>query len=553
MKKEIIINSTLNEVRIAITEDNRLAEFFIELPDRQKTIGNIYYGRVNKIIQGINAAFVDIGFKQDAFLHFSDVDDSLENIFADDDENLTTFDDEEDENEDDFSFLIDTEEQKNADAKNKKNQVKAKQVPEQDNPNTVFKTKKAGDIQINLEVGQEIIVQVVREAYQAKGVKVTTRIGLPGRYVVLLPNDKSIGISRKISNFKERRRLRTLARSVLPAGFGCIIRTAASLISEDELRRDWESLLTIWREIEQKIKKSASPLLLYQDMPMAMSVIRDLFNSKIDRVNIDSKKLHKEITNYLRINSPEYLDKVELYNGKEAIFDAFGVAKDLEKTYHRKVLLQSGGSIVIEQTEAMLVIDVNSGRSVSEREQEKNAFHTNLEAIKEIARQIRLRDNGGMILIDCIDMAEERHRKKIYIEMRKELSRDRAKTVAYPLTQLNILQITRQRISQNITEKVSEICPTCQGSGRVISKAVFVNAIERWLKNFRAYSKEFRLILITNSHVIPYLTEGAISRISRLMIKYFVKIKIQHDDNIRVGEFRIFSVKQQKDITQDYN
>lgn len=527
MEKNIIINATLNEVRIAITEDGRLAELFIELPDKEKSIGNIYLGKVNRIVQNINAAFIDIGQNQDAFLHFSDIDDKLEDSLID---------------------HFDNTEHKSK----KKIKGQSKELSQEYKEYAVFSTKRTGNIKINLEPKQNIIVQVIREAYSSKGVRVTSRIGIPGRYVVLLPNENVIGISKKISSFQEKRRLRKLAKMILPEGYGCIIRTVAEGKSVKELKKDWESLIKIWEEIKEKVNKADKPMLLYQDMPLATSVIRDLFTEEVKRVYIDSKKLYKEITNYLKWASPALLEKVELFSEKVPIFDKFNIEKELELTYKKKVPLPSGGSLVIDYTEAMVVIDVNSGRSVQEKIQEKNALKTNLEASKEIARQLRLRDIGGMILIDFIDMSEEANRIKVYKYLKKEMQRDRAKTVVYPLTQLCICQVTRQRVNQNIGEKMSEECPVCLGSGRVASKAVLLNSIERWLKNFRANCREFRLILYVNPHIASYLTEGTISRLSKLMIKYFVKIKVQQSEHINIDHFKFYSVKREKDITQDY-
>ncbi len=564
MKKEIIINSTINEVRVAITEDGKLAEFFIELQDKERFIGNIYLGKVSKIAQGINAAFINVGMGNDAFLHFSDVDESLENSII---------------TEEDDSEEIDG---KSANKQNKKAQpksVKSKQPAKSTKdtksarntkstrntkPNTrtkaasndssniaTFQTKRSGHIQINIKPKQDLLVQVVREAYGNKGVKVTSKIAIPGRYVVLLPYDSMIGVSKKIYSYQERRRLRSLARNVLPQGFGCIIRTAARGKSEDELRTDWKNLLNTWKEIEKKIEKVQSPCIVYQDMHLATHVIRDLFTPQVKRVIIDSKKLYKEITNYLKWASPNLVKKVEYYNKSEPIFDNFGIAKELSQTYKRKVFLQSGGSIVIDQTEAMVVIDVNSGRS-KESNQEKNALNTNMEAAREIAKQMRLRDFGGMIIVDFIDMSLESNRRKLFFEMKRELARDRAKTVIYPVSQLGLIQMTRQRINQNIVEKISETCPMCAGSGRVTSKVVLINTIERWLKNFRANSREFRLQLTVHPKIAEYLTDGTISRISKFMIKYFVKIKIQQSDHVGIGQFKFYSIRKQKDITKDY-
>ena len=550
MKKEIIINSTMNEERIAITEEGKLAELFIELPDKERSIGNIYLGKVTRIVQGINAAFIDIGLKQDAFLHFSDVDESMENLIVDEEEDVQT----------NPQPKKNPRRKKGAKiAENNENQLDDNSVafrqnmPAKDNSKSVsFSTKKLGKFSINLEPKQEVIVQIVREAYSSKGVKVTTKIGLPGRYTVLLPFETSIGISKKIVSYPERKRLRYLARTVLPKEYGCIIRTAAMFKNDAELLNDWKSLLDNWNEIKEKIKKQEKPGLVYQDLHIATSVIRDLFTTDVKRVIVDSKKLYKEIITYLKSFSPHLISKVEQYNGKLPIFDHFGIEKELETTYMRKVNLPSGGSVVIDQTEAMVIVDVNSGRSTSDDQHEQNAFLTNLEAVREIARQIRLRDIGGMVLVDMIDINKSKNRKRIFDEMRNELNRDRAKTMVYPLTQLCILQITRQRINQNIGEKISEECPMCQGTGRITSKSVIINAIERWLKNFRINSREFRLILHVHPHIATFLSEGTLSRASRLMIKYFVKIKIQQSDHLRIDDFRFFSVRNQKDITQDY-
>jgi ribonuclease G len=543
MKKEIYINSALNEVRVAITEDGQLAEFFIELPNKERYIGNIYYGRVNKVVPGINAAFIDIGLNQDAFLHFSDVDESLENIVTDED------DDEEE---------AEIAEVETADKQTEQNKQLKKGAPNNGNRdkggkngNFTFQTKRSGTVLINLEEGQEVIVQVTREAYHNKGVKVTTKIALPGRYLVLLPSDELLGVSKKISIYQERRRLRGIARQITQKKYGCIIRTAAKGKNEDDLRNDWEDLLESWREIEGRIHASEKPGLVYQDLQLAKSIVRDLFTNQVQRIVIDSKKLFKEIQTYIRRVSPQMEGKIELYSGEKNIFEQFGVERELLKTYKRKVSMKGGGDIVIDQTEAMTVIDVNSGRS-SESNQEQNALGTNLEAAREVARQVRLRDLGGIIIVDFIDMQQENNRKKLFNEMKKEVMRDRAKTVIYPLSQLGLLQMTRQRINQNIVEKITDTCPMCRGTGRITSKAVLMNDIERWLRSFRKKSREFRLVLHLHPSVAEYITEGAISILAKLMIKYFVKIKIKQTESVKVDEFKFYSIKQQKDITNDY-
>ncbi|HPO63322.1 MAG TPA: Rne/Rng family ribonuclease [Candidatus Kapabacteria bacterium] len=546
MKKQIIINSTLDEVRIAITEDEQLAELFIDMPDKHRSIGNIYLGRVNNIVQSLNAAFINIGLKQDAFLHFSDIDESLENVITEEDEDIF-----------DLSPTDSKSETSKVDKKlNKETAVALRKVKQANSLQTdnlaSFSTKKHRDIKINIEQKQDIIVQVTRESFGTKGAKVTTKIGIPGRYLVLLPFDKLLGVSKKIQSYQERKRIRAIAKPVINSEYGCIIRTASKGMDENEIRRDWNQLVAIWKEIEKKVKKLNAPAMLYQDMHIATGTIRDLLSDDVTKVVIDSKKIYKDLYSYVKSFSPQDAEKIEYYSDKKPIFETYGVEKELENTYKRKINLQSGGSIIVDQTEAMFVIDVNSGRSVSESQQEKTSFKTNLEAAKEIARQIRLRDLGGMIIVDFIDMVIPENQKKLFMYLKKEMRRDRARTTIYPLTKLGLMQLTRQRINQNISEKLSQKCPMCNGTGRIPSKAVLMNTIERWLKKFRVKSKEFKLILEVHPHVASYFTEGTLSKITRLMLKYFTKIKIQQNDRMNINQFRFYSVKQDKDITNEY-
>lgn len=285
MKKEIIINSTLNEERIAITEDGKLAELFIELPDKEKSIGNIYLGKVTRIVQGINAAFIDIGLKQDAFLHFSDVDESMENLITDEEDAAKT------KQNNRGKKKIRGEKSNNIEKNDDTlSEILRKNINQNTNSGIIYQTKKLGKFTINLQPGQNVIVQIVREAYSSKGVKVTTKIGIPGRYTVLLPFDTVIGISKKINIFQERKRLRQLARMVIPKDYGCIIRTAAMNKNDQELLNDFKSLLDIWNDIKEKLTKMDKPGLLYQDLEIATSIIRDLFTNDVKRVIVDSKK-----------------------------------------------------------------------------------------------------------------------------------------------------------------------------------------------------------------------------------------------------------------------
>ncbi|TAK50824.1 MAG: Rne/Rng family ribonuclease, partial [Bacteroidetes bacterium] len=357
---------------------------------------------------------------------------------------------------------------------------------------------------------------------------------------------------KKIPNFREKRRLRRIVKSILPEGFGVIIRTVASERDEAALRQDIEKLVETWREIEKKIKVDKPPTLLYKDMSTTSHVIRDLFTDSVERVVTDSRRLFKDIRSYLEQNSPHLLDKVELYKDREPIFDAYGVEKEITTSLGRKVWLKSGGYIIIEQTEAMVVVDVNSGRYAAKREQEQNSLRTNLEASRELCRQLRLRDIGGIIVVDFIDLEDEVSRKKVYDELRKEFRRDRAKVTVLPMTEFGLVQVTRQRIRQSVLHSFSEPCPVCGGAGLVQSKATVLNHLERWLRRFTSEGRELKLILKVHPSFAKYLKEGTWSRIRKFMFRYLVLIKIEEDPKIQVSEYRFFSVKQNKDITESF-
>lgn len=553
MKKEIFIQSTLHEIRVAITENNRLAELFWELPEKERNVSNIYLGRVQRIIQGMNAAFVDIGQKQDAFLHFSDVGDLLEETENDTDEQD---DGEAPDGMEDDENLTETA----AVALRKKN------LQNSDFLLPTFATKRSGQVTINLEPGQWVLVQVTREAYGSKGLRVTTKISLPGRYLVLLPFSPSIGVSKKIWNMPERKRLRTIARSILPEGVGCIVRTEAQEQDDESFRKDLEDLRAKWLSIQTNVQElGEQPGLVYRDISMAQSLIRDLLTADVQHVTIDSRKLYTGIRTYAEWAAPRLAPRIRLYTGTTPLFDAFGLKNEIERSYSRIVGLPSGGYLVIDHTEAMTVIDVNSGRYAPDRDQETNSLRTNIEAVREIARQLRIRDIGGMIVIDCIDLQDERNRRRLVEEMHREIQPDRAQVVVYPLTQLGLMQLTRKRVRQNIQQIVSQPCATCNGTGYVPSKSLIIAAIERWLKFFHHAQKtserskhpvqqprEYKLVLRVHPTIASELRDGTMSTLARFMIKFFVKISLEHDEKIPVEHFRFFSVRRQRDITNEY-
>lgn len=542
MKKEIIINATSEkEIRIAITEDGKLVELFVESPEKERMVGDIYVGKVAKVMPGIQASFIDIGLQQDAFLHFSDIGDSLSeyNSLLEEDTEVDTEE-------------IEEEPQNNVQSP-PNNGTEVATVVEAPVTKPADRRDRRSRPHINLTKGQEIIVQIIKEPVGKKGVRVTTEVSLPGRFLVLLPFDGKIGVSKKISSFKEKRRLRKIVRSILPPSFGVIIRTNAENQDEKLLVQDLEALLHTWHEIEKTVKEESAPALLYKDMATTSSVIRDLFREDVERVVVDNKKLYKEIKAYVKMFSPNMVEKIEHYNRREPIFDANGVEKEIATTLARKVWLKSGGYLIIDHTEAMTVIDVNSGRYAAKQEQELNSLRTDLEAAREICRQIRLRDLGGIIVVDFIDVEDEKNKKKIYDEVKKEFRKDRAKATILPLTEFCLMQITRQRVRQSIIHSFTEPCPVCGGSGLIQSKTTIVSQIERWIRRFKSESRERRLTLHVHPKLAEYLTEGTFNRLRRIMWRFFVLIKLEEDKTLAIDEFQFISRKTGNDITAQYS
>lgn len=526
MVKEIIINSSSSQNRVAITEDGNLVDFFVDHPEKRRMVGDIYLGKVARILPGIKAAFIDIGMKHDAFLHFSDIGDRLEGLqsILDDDSELDDMADEVTEH--------------NPPARNNQQQVDEQVRREPFIP--------------KLHKGQEILIQITKEPVGNKGVRVTSAISLPGRFCVLLPFDNKIGISKKIAEFKERRRLKSIAKGILPENCGLIIRTAAKEQSEESLSDDLKYLVKTWEDIQSGAKSETPPSLLYQDLSTTSSVIRDLFTPDISKVFIDSRKLYKQIKGYVHLVQPALGDKIELFRESQSIFESFKIDEQIKTLMGRKVMLPSGGYLIIDHTEAMVVVDVNSGRYAAKKEQELNSLKTDLEAAREVARQLRLRDIGGLIVCDFIDLEDDKNRKKIYDELKKEFRKDRAKVSVLPMTDFGIIQITRQRIRENILHTMNEVCPFCNGTGLLTKKSNLMHEIETWLKRFKSQSSEKFLILNVHPSLGIRLREGKVKKITKMQFKYFVKIKLIEDENFNPATFRFMSAKTGKDITADY-
>lgn len=532
MLKEIIISSNTSQNRIAITEERKLVDFFIDHPEKSRMVGNIYLGKVARVLPGIRAAFIDIGLKHDGFLHFSDIGDSLqENLNFVDDDFIAEVD--EDDPKSEKSEKDKQEKPKHPRNKSEKNELKNKQIPK-------------------LKKGQEILVQILKEPVKGKGVRVSTSISIPGRFCVLIPHENQIGISRKISDYKERRRLKSLARSIIPANCGLIIRTASKDQSEEALRADLNYLVKTWEQVQESVRKNSPPFLVYEDLSTTISVIRDLFTTDVTNIFIDSKKLFKEIKTYINSNQPQLVDKVNLYKSSIPIYEEFKIEEQIKGIMNRKVDLPSGGYLFIEHTEAMTVIDVNSGRYAAKKEQELNSLKTDLESAREIARQLRLRDIGGLVVIDFIDLEEDKNRKKIFDELKKEFKRDRAKIAMLPMTDFGLMQITRERIRENILQSTHELCPYCNGTGILQKKSNVIHAIDHWLKKYKNDGSRQSIRLIVHSSLGLKLRDGMVSTIKKLQLKYFIRIKLEEKTDINPQAFRIIDVKTGQEITKDY-
>ena len=504
MNKEIFISESMGESRIAIIEDGTLVEVYIEKQDHQRMVGNIYNGIVENVLPGMQAAFVDIGYDINAFLPFSEIENPA--LLSDYDEGV--------------------------DEKDKKRKNNKRPNHKRNDSN----------VSVNLKTGQNIYVQVIKEAFAGKGPRVTTEIALPGRLLVLVPNSNYVGISKKIWDKYERRRLKKIVSAMKEKGMGVIVRTVAEGKSDDVIKKDYSSLIANWKSVNSKNSNKKAPSLAYEDLETASSVIRDLFTPDITKICIDSKKLFKKLSSYLNDVSPNMANRLEHYRKREPLFEIMGIENELDKLLRPKVWLKSGGHLIIEKTEAMVVVDVNSGKFVGKKNHEQNSVKINLEACREIARQLRLRDLSGLVVIDFIDMREESNRKKIYYELRKELKKDRAKVAISPISDFGLLEMTRQRIRLSLLDSMSEECPTCKGSGRIMSKETLVTRIDFWLRRYKLKNRKFRLQLQVHPEIADFLNNNK-KALRGLMWQNFTYIKTIANNTIGRDEFKFFDSK----------
>lgn len=510
MKRELIINSTTAETRIALVEDGSLVNLFVEFPDAERNVGDIYKGVVRKVLPGMQASFVHIGWEIDGFIHFSDL----------------------------FQSAVDMAE--------------GTDMEEVTQPEKREGRKRAWKPRAELKNGQEILVQVIKEPLGTKGPRLTSQISLPGRFLVLVPGDNMVGVSKRIPEFKERKRLKNILKEIRPEGFGLICRTIGEGKTDAEVRHDLNTLMRLWRMIESKIETAPAPSRVHKEAPLTSSIIRDLFGPDVDRVVIDEKRLYREIRTYVRAVARPLLDRVQFHEGPGPVFDLFNIEQEIEKGLSRRVWFGGGSYLIIEQTEAVVTIDVNSGRFVGKEEQEENNLRVNLKACREIARQIRLRDLGGIIIIDFIDMYGDANRKKVYDAMHQALSTDRAKWDLAPISQFGILEMTRQRTKSSLVHAFNEPCPTCNGSGLIESKETVVTRLQSWVRRFRAATGEMGLTIKAHPVIVDYITQGLRSHLRRIMWDSLLYIKLEPDSSLKIDEFKGYSWKQKRDVTDQF-
>jgi ribonuclease G len=563
LKREILINGSQRETRVAILEDDRLVELLVDRPDHRRTVGDIYLGRVEAVLPGIQAAFVDIGQEKSAFLHASDLLEPDEDEEPADEEEAEDPPGAESPNPGPEAAEGVVEESpperkapwRSRDRRRRRGNGGAGERPDNEPRQREISPRRAlPNIQDILKKGQTLPVQVTKEPIGTKGCRVTAQISLPGRFLVYMPYASKVGVSRKIESREQRAKLREMVSKLLPqdAG-GVIVRTVAEGVTEEHFRREIDSLLSLWKKINRK--KSfvrRAPALLQRETSLTRGIIRDLFSSKVDALHVDMKELYNEIEQYLQQIDPELMSRVHLYTDATPLFDKFDIESEIRDIFKARVELPTGGSLVIQPTEALISIDVNTGRYTGKKDPEKTILRTNLEAAREIARQIRLRDIGGIIVCDFIDMETRTNRDKVLQELRTHLGRDRARTKALAVSELGLVEMTRQRVRPSLWHSMTTDCPTCAGTGRVFTPEVVSRRLERALKRAGHERRERQLSVRLHPEVALYLLEEEPRLLQTLTKLTGVDIELRDDPMMRLDEFRLMSRPAGRDVTDLY-
>ena len=489
MASELIINVTFNEIRMAFLENGIPVEFFIERKNDKNMVGNIHKGKVVRIVPGMDAAFVDVGLEKSAFLYVGDI-------------------------------LLD-------------------RAMYEEYEDTDFVPQVNERIEGVLEEGQEIIVQVSREPIGQKGTRVTSKITLPGRLLVLMPSTQHIGVSRRIEQEEERKRLANVLKEICPKGFGLIARTASEGKNEEELASDLNFLQRIWESIQKKAKHVRAPSILHQDLGMILRVIRDLHSHNLKRIVVDDESVFLKVKEFLKEYLPEEGCEAVCFNEKDPVFEAFGIEIDIAKLTQKKIWLKSGGYIVFDSTEALTVIDVNTGRYLGRKDLEDTILRTNLEAVKEIAYQIRLRNIGGIIVVDFIDMERKESREMVFQTLVDALKKDRIKTFAYPISEIGLVQITRKRTRHNIVNMLTEMCPNCDGVSYIKSRYTVCYEVLRELLSLCRKEGGKKVNLYLAPEVASFIYEEEKNSIEHIENTYETKINIIANPALSINRFHI--------------
>lgn len=506
MDKELIINAKPTSVDIALLEDGRLVELHQQRTKSNFSVGDIFLGRIRKLMPGLNAAFVDIGHRKDAFLHYTDLGPKLRSL---------------------TKYTADS--------------IKGVQKnPMLDTFEFEPEIVKTGKIDQVLSKRQPLLVQILKEPISTKGPRLSCEITIPGRYMVLTPFSNSIAISKKISNADERKRLQVLISSIRPKNFGIIVRTASEGKKVADLHDEMRSLISKWEEMHAQLVSQQHPDKLLSEIDRTSSILRDVLNESFNKIVVDDKAMYKNIKNYMANIAPDQVSIVQGHRSRKPIFDAYGVNRQIKASFGKTATMPSGAYLVIESTEAMHVIDVNSGPKMQRRDQEASALAVNLEAAKEIARQLRLRDIGGLIIIDFIDMRQQQNKQKLVTAMRQYMKKDRAQHTILQLSKFGLMQITRQRVKPEVKINTAEICPTCEGSGTVNPTILLTDQIDRDLEFIINSHPDVKITLQVHPYVCAYLRKGMPSIQHRWYLKYRKWIKITEESDFAVTKYKFF-------------
>ena len=494
MTSELIIDVKEKEISIALLEDKNLVEYQTEPRSVSFSVGNVYIAKVRKLMPGLNASFVDVGCEKDAFLHYLDLGAQI-NSFQ--------------------KYL----KQLQSDRKNLYPFEKASRLPD---------LKKDGSIASTLSKDEEILVQIVKEPISTKGPRLTGELSFAGRYLVLMPFHDKVSVSSKIKSSEERARLKQIIQSARSRNIGVIVRTVAEGCDGEELKRELNILTKKWEEVLKKVQQTQKrPQLVYEETSRAVALLRDLFNPTYSAIYVNNESVFAEIKDYITLIAPEKSNIVKLYEGRLPIFDNFGITKQLKSGFGKTVNYKHGAYLIIEHTEAMHVVDVNSGnRTKAENDQEKNALEVNLGAADELARQLRLRDMGGIIIVDFMDMHLAEDRQLLYERMCKNMQNDRARHNILPLSKFGLMQITRQRVRPAMNINVEEVCPTCFGKGTIKSSLLFTDQLERKINYLVKKIGEKKFTLHVHPYVAAYINKGFISLKRRWQLKYGFGVKV---------------------------